>query len=81
LARLIHVANARLDGCTTDRDGNFGQRPSRNARASEVPTHASESVEKGGEYVPAYVSFMHYAERLHADASTEAAHAGIAARR
>jgi hypothetical protein len=48
----------------------------RYARAAEARTHASESVEKGREYVAAYVAFMHYAERLHADASTDAAHPG-----
>jgi len=46
------------------------------ARAAEARTHASESVEKGREYVAAYVAFMHYAERLHADASADAAHSG-----
>jgi len=46
------------------------------ARAAEARTHASESVEKGRESVAAYVAFMHYAERLHADASADAAHPG-----
>lgn len=44
------------------------------ARAAEARPHASESVEKGREYVAAYVAFMHYAERLHADASADVAH-------
>ena len=48
----------------------------RYARAAETRTHASESVEKGREYVAAYVAFMHYTERLHADASGDAAHSG-----
>lgn len=48
----------------------------RYARAAEARTHASESVQKGREYVAAYVAFMHYAERLHADASADAAHPG-----
>lgn len=47
----------------------------RYARAAEARTHASESVEKGREYVAAYVAFMHYAERLHAYASEDASHA------
>jgi hypothetical protein len=44
------------------------------AAASAARTHAAESVEKGRQYVQAYVSFMHYAERLLADASTTAPH-------
>jgi len=46
------------------------------ARAAETRMRASESVEKGREYVTAYVEFVHYAERLHADASADAAHLG-----
>lgn len=48
----------------------------RYARAAEARAHASESVQKGREYVAAYVAFMHYAERLHADSSADAAHPG-----
>jgi len=48
----------------------------RYTRAAEARTHASESVQKGRGYVAAYVAFMHYAERLHADASADAAHPG-----
>ena len=44
------------------------------AKAADTRTHAAESVEKGRQYVAAYVAFMHYAERLLADASTTAAH-------
>lgn len=46
------------------------------ARAAEAKKHASESVERGREYVAAYVEFMHYAERLHNDATTSVTHAG-----
>ena len=35
---------------------------------------AGESVEAGREFVKAYVEFVHYVERLHDDAATEAAH-------
>jgi len=51
----------------------------RYARAAEARTHASESVERGREYVAAYVAFMHYAERLLADATAAGPHAGHAA--
>lgn len=49
------------------------------AAAAEARTHAAESVEKGRAYVEAYVAFMHYAERLLADASTRASHGETAA--
>jgi len=49
------------------------------AAAAAARTHAAESVEKGREYVEAYVAFMHYAERLLADASTSAFHGESAA--
>jgi hypothetical protein len=45
------------------------------ADAVEARKHMGESVERGREYVTAYVRFMHYAERLHADAVPEAGHA------
>lgn len=46
------------------------------AHAAEARKHAGHGVEKGREYVAAYVEFMHYAERLHAGATTPAhAHA------
>jgi hypothetical protein len=48
----------------------------RYARAAAARTRASESVEKGREYVAAYVAFMHYAERLNADASADPTHPG-----
>jgi Family of unknown function (DUF6448) len=48
----------------------------RYARAAEARTHASESVDKGRQYVAAYVVFMHYAERLLADATAAGPHAG-----
>lgn len=35
------------------------------SRAYEAKKHADESVEAGREYVEAYVSFVHYAERLY----------------
>jgi hypothetical protein len=45
------------------------------ADAVEARQHAGESIERGREYVAAYVRFMHYAERLHGDAVSEARHA------
>jgi len=45
------------------------------ARAAEARKHADESVERGREYVAAYVEFVHYAERIHNDATTSATHA------
>jgi hypothetical protein len=45
------------------------------AQAAEARKHAAESVEKGREYVAAYVEFMHYAERLLLNASSAASHA------
>jgi hypothetical protein len=44
----------------------------RHARAAEARRHASESVEKGREYVAAYVDLMHYAEGLLAAAGPTA---------
>jgi hypothetical protein len=48
------------------------------AEAAEARKHASESVEKGREYVTAYVEFVHYAERLLLCATSAAGHAGSA---
>lgn len=48
----------------------------RYARAAEAQTHASESVAKGREFVAVYIAFMHYAERLLADATAAGPHAG-----
>ncbi len=45
------------------------------AEAAQARTHAAESVEKGRQYVAAYVEFMHYAERLLLTASSPASHA------
>ena len=45
------------------------------ARAAEARKRAAESVERGREYVAAYVALAHYAQRLHADASTAATQA------
>ena len=42
------------------------------ARAAEARTQAAQSVERGRDYVAAYVEFTHYAERLHTDAVTSA---------
>jgi hypothetical protein len=42
------------------------------ARVAEARRNAAKSVERGREYVAAYVEFTHYAERLHADAVTSA---------
>ncbi len=44
------------------------------ARASHAKEHADDSVEAGREFVEAYVTFVHYAERLYADATGSAAH-------
>ena len=44
--------------------------------ALEAKKHKDESVEAGREYVEAYVIFIHYVERLQADATTNPAHHG-----
>jgi hypothetical protein len=44
------------------------------ARAAETKKHADESVLQGREFVAAYVELTHYVERLHEDATTDAAH-------
>lgn len=44
-------------------------------RTAEAKRHAEESVAKGREFVAAYVELTHYVERLHQDATTDAAHA------
>jgi len=43
-------------------------------RDHEAKQHAGESVAAGREYVKAYVEFVHYAERLHNDATAAAHH-------
>jgi hypothetical protein len=43
------------------------------ANASGAKAHAGHSVEAGRAFVAAYVEFMHYAERLRRDATTNAA--------
>jgi len=45
------------------------------AQAAEARKHAAESVEKGRQYVAAYVDFMHYAERLLLNAWSPVSHA------
>lgn len=45
-------------------------------RTAERKKHADESVEKGREFVEAYVEFTHYVERLHMDISSAGAHHG-----
>jgi hypothetical protein len=45
------------------------------ARAAEARKHANDSVDRGREYVAAYVEFMHYAERLLLNATSAASHA------
>lgn len=45
------------------------------AHAAEARKHKEESVELGRDYVAAYVEFVHYAERLHDDAVSDASHA------
>lgn len=43
--------------------------------ALEAKAHAAHNVEAGRRYVAAYVEFIHYVERLHADATSPAHHA------
>ena len=43
-------------------------------RVKEAAVHKDESVEAGRAYVEAYVTFMHYVERLHQDAAAPAHH-------
>ncbi len=47
---------------------------SRHARAMELRQHAGDSVDAGRAYVAAYVDYMHYVERLYADARASAGH-------
>jgi hypothetical protein len=42
--------------------------------AAETYKHKDESVEKGREFVGAYVEYTHYVERLHLDATGKGAH-------
>ncbi len=62
---LVKLLTAEVDEGLRHR---FGQ-------AAEARKHAAESVEKGRQYVAAYVDFMHYAERLLLDASGPVSHA------
>ena len=41
-------------------------------RVAKAKAHAATSVERGRDYVAAYVELTHYAERLHADAAASA---------
>lgn len=43
-------------------------------KVGEAKKHKDNSVEAGRGYVEAYVEFVHYIERLHADAASEAGH-------
>ncbi len=45
-------------------------------KAAETLKHKDESVQKGREYVEAYVEYTHYVERLQMDAEGHAAHHG-----
>ena len=45
------------------------------ARVAETMKHADHDVASGRAFVAAYVDFMHYTERLHADATGPVAHA------
>lgn len=47
----------------------------RHARTVEAKKHADDSVEAGRKYVESYVEFIHYVERIHADAVGQSAHA------
>ncbi len=44
------------------------------AYALAAKQHADDSVEAGREYVEAYISFVHYGERLYADATSHEGH-------
>ncbi len=48
------------------------------AETIEKKRHADENVAAGREFVAAYVEFVHYVERLHADATAPAGHAAQA---
>lgn len=45
-------------------------------RVKEAKKHADESVEKGREFVEAYVIFTHYVERIHMDVAAGGEHHG-----
>ena len=45
------------------------------ARAADARQRMGDGIERGRDYVAAYVDFMHYAERLHDAAVSEAGHA------
>lgn len=49
-------------------------------RVMEKKAHAQHSVSAGREYVAAYVDFIHYVERLHADSVGSGGHADAEAR-
>jgi len=48
----------------------------RHEKVAEALKHKDESVQKGREYVAAYVEYTHYVERLQMDAQGHAAHHG-----
>jgi hypothetical protein len=49
-------------------------------RVKEAKKHADESVEKGREFVEAYVIFTHYVERIHMDVAAGGEHHGNSAK-
>lgn len=45
-------------------------------RAAAAYKHKDESIEKGREFVEAYIEHTHYVEKLHQDATGKSTHAG-----
>jgi hypothetical protein len=76
---VVELADAALESGSVERLATaIAQHVSagvrqRFARALETKKHADESVAAGREFVEAYVEFTHYVERLHRDATTDAA--------
>ena len=68
LDELLGSMTARLTAAIRERYG----------LAVERRSHAEDSVEAGREYVDAYVTFIHFVERLQEDLAQPAAHSGHA---
>lgn len=71
------LESGSVDGLITDLTATVtaGIRE-RFSQAMAARKHKDESVEAGRRFVEAYVTFMHYVERLHQDATSNPAHHG-----
>ncbi len=79
---IIQAADKAIDSGSADQlvkhvtEAVAGGIRERFNRVTEAKKHADESVEKGREFVEAYVVYTHYVERLHGDVAAGSEHHG-----